>query len=205
VQTEAILKRHLILIRRLAGFCIRNIQSLPVYRKIARSVRPEIEIKEAGEEELNEVHIRFHPQGNRLPSARNPDCTVFVAKKGKKVIGFVELLRHLEEDHLFKGYWIFSLMVSVPFRGMGIAELLGWTAVHRAVKEGAEEIFGLVRKDNHRAIKLFRKHGAEIKVIPSIEKFLEKEKHSLGYRRVVMSRSLSGMVVEEKYLKGFVY
>ena len=202
MQPEAILKRFLVLPKRLAGFCIGNIQSLSVYRKVARSFRSGIDIKEASEEELNDVHIWLYPKGTMLPIERNPNVTAFVAKKGKKVIGFIELVRHLEEDHPFKGYWVFSFTVSVLFRGMGIGELLGWKTVHRAVEEGAEEISFLMRKDNKRVIKLCRKHGAKIKVIPSIEKLLEKERCSLGYKRVVMSKSLLGVVVEEKYLKG---
>jgi ribosomal protein S18 acetylase RimI-like enzyme len=202
VQPESILKRFLVLPRRLAGFCIGNIQSFSVYRKIARLFRSGIEIKEASKEELNDVHIWLHPEGTRLPIARNPNVTAFVAKKGKKVIGFVELVRSFEEDHPFRGYWIFSLTVSVLFRGMGIGELLGWKALHRAVEEGAEEISFLMREDNKRVIKLCLKHGAKIKVTPAIEELFEKERRSLGYRRVVMSKSLLGVVFEGEYVKG---
>ena len=201
MQLKVILKRFFFLLKKVAGFCIENIQSLYVYRKIARLFRYSIEIKEADEEDLKDVRIWLHPEEPRLPMTRNPNVTGFVAKKGKKVIGFVEIVRNIEADNPFRGYWIFSLEVRALYRGMGIGELLGWRALDRAANEGAEELSFLMRKDNKRVIKLCLKHGAKIKIIPAIEKLLEKERCSLGYRRVVMSKSLLGVVFEEKYLK----
>lgn len=189
MELEAVLRRFLHLRKRVSGLCIRNIQTSAAYRRIARSYRPKIQIVEAGRKERHDIHMWLNPTDSPPPTLSNPDVTTLVAKRGKKVIGFVELVRCVEDEGLFKGYWVFSLMVSEFFRGMGIGESLTSAIIARALKEGAEEILALVRSDNERALALCRKFGGRIKVIPALEALLEKEKRLLGCKRVVMSKS----------------
>lgn len=182
----------LLFLRRSGGFSLRKIQGISVYRRVARSLRFGIEIKEADEEDLIEIHAWLNPGDPEVSVIRNPHVTDLVAKKGDRVIGFVQLVRHPKKHYPYVGYWIFSLMVRTLYRGMGIGETLCQAVIEKAREEEVGELFLLVRQDNHQIIKLYRKLGFEMKVIPALEEPLEREKLSLGYRRVSMSKSLAG-------------
>lgn len=188
MKSKDVLKNFKLFLRGLVSFCLRKIQGTSTYKKVATSLWSGIEIKEADEEDLSKVIAWFIPGRAKPAVSRNPNTTNFVAKKGDRVIGFVQLLRHPERNHLFSGYWLFSLRVRIPYRGIGIGEELSQKVIERAREEGAEELSLLVRKHNRRAIKLFSKLGFEMKVIPTLEEKLEKERHSLGYRKVVMNK-----------------
>ena len=170
--------------------CITTMQGFYVYRKFVRAFRARYELKVADETDLQKVHAWLNPGGTVAPVRCNPNVTDWVAKRRDRVIGFVQLVRRPEGTQPYAGYWLFSLTVMVPYRGMGIGESLCSRVIEKARAEGAEELLLNVRVDRHQAISLYRKLGFEIKTIPVMEVQLEKETLAYGYRREVMSKSL---------------
>lgn len=185
-----ILRRVLFLPKRVASLCLRGIQGLPAYRNVVRTFRPGIEIKEADEQDLQQVRAWLNPSSRRPRStSQSPRDTNWVAKKGDHVIGFVQLVRH-PPTHYLHGHWLFSLSVRTPYRRLGIGEDLSRVVMERARQEEVEEIKLIIREDNQPAIKLYRKLGFETTVIPALEAQLEEERYAHGYRPVVMRKAL---------------
>jgi len=183
-------ERVLAFAKRMAESCITDIQGFHVYRVFVRAFRVRYELKEADEKDMRKVHAWLNPGGNVAPVRCNPNVTDWVAKRSDRVIGFVQLVRRPEGNQPYAGYWLFSLTVMAPYRGMGIGESLCSKVIERARAEGAEELLLIVRADRHQAISLYRQVGFEIKTIPAMEVQLEKGTLAYGYRRVVMSKSL---------------
>ena len=77
-------------------------------------------------------------------------------------------------------------MVVTIYRGMGIGEKLTRTVIEKSKKEGAEGLSVLVFEDNHRAIRLYHKLNFNRRVIPALEKILEKRQDTPGHREVCM-------------------
>lgn len=177
------------MLRKSVSFCVRTIQGLPVYRRIAGSLVSRIEIRQADEEKLKFVHDWLSPGGEAFASP-GPRVTSFVAKKGARTIGSV-VLRRSEIGTLFPGYWLFGLVVRSVYRGMGVGGRLTRVVIKKAREEGAEGVYLLVYEDNRRAMELYRKLGFEVKLMPALEAQLAREKLSSGRRRVVMRKSLA--------------
>jgi ribosomal protein S18 acetylase RimI-like enzyme len=124
--------------------------------------------------------------------APSPNVTNFVAKNKEDIVGSIQLVRYNQPSAGdFRGYWLFSLSVKGPYRRLGIGERLALAVINKARAEGAQELSLLVREDQLRAIRLYRKLGFRHKVIPSLEVQLEKEKLTFAARRVIMSKILS--------------
>jgi GNAT superfamily N-acetyltransferase len=170
--------------------CMSTAQGIPFYRRVAGLFRPSIEIKEAGQEDVQKTYDWLNPGQPALPASPEISYTCFVAKNGDRVLGSVELVRRTKKYHPYDGYWLSSLVVRTAYRGMGIGEELSRKVVAKSVAEGAEGLYLMVREDNHRAIKLYQKLSFQLKVIPALEQLFEKEHRSLGYRNVVMYISL---------------
>ncbi len=165
-------------------------QTSRAYRNLAKRFRPEIQIKEATAEEYRAVQRWFNPDASHPPTAPNPNATNFVAKKGGRIVGFVQLVRHSEKAGPYAGHWLYSLRTRLTYRGMGLGEDLCQKVIDRAREEGAEELLLSVHQDNHAAIALYRKLGFEMTIIPALEEQLEREWLALGRRRVFMRKSL---------------
>lgn len=180
------------LLRKLLGCCLRKFQGFSLYRKIAKFLRLRIRIIETTEEDTVKVHRWFNP-GCDIPISHNPNVTNFVAKNGKDVIGFIQLVRH-SQDSPYTGYWLFSLTVKTLYRGWGIGEELSRAVMEKAKQENARELSLLVRQDNYKAINLYKKLGFERKISLALEEKLEEEKNKTGRRRMVMSKVLFGEI-----------
>lgn len=179
-------------LRDLFELCLRLVQGIPVYRRVAASLRKGIEIKEAGEEDKRHVYNWLNPEQTKSTVLGRLNVTCFVAKKGDRIIGSVELVRRPEQSYPHDGYWLISLTVRTLNRGMGIGEKLCQTVMDKSRKEEAKGLSLLVNEYNHRAIRLYRKLGFEMRVIPALEKQLDDERGTLGYRRVLMFARLDG-------------
>lgn len=114
----------MLLPRRLSGFFSRKIQGIPIYRWVARLLRSSIEVKEADEEDLIRIHPWPSPGDREISHTHNSHATNFVAKKRRRIIDVVQLVRHPEGNHPLVGYWLFSLKVRTLYRGTGIGEML---------------------------------------------------------------------------------
>lgn len=174
---EKLLKRYLI-----------KLQGFPFYKEIVRIGRRGIVIKEADTIDMQKVHSWFNP-GRENQAAYSDNVTNFVAKKGEKVVGFVQLVRY-PDDNNYAGYWLFSLSVKTYYRRMGIGEELTRVVIKKAKEESAQELLLLVRDTNNSAVRLYYNLGFKIKTILSLEKVLAQEKLKFGYRRVAMSKLL---------------
>ncbi|HOL17759.1 MAG TPA: S26 family signal peptidase, partial [Bacillota bacterium] len=102
--------------RRAAGFILRCLQALPLYRLLGRYLARSITVVPAGENDRALIQRRFHLFSPfPIPS---PGAEVFywVARRGSKVIGFVQLVRQHKDHRHWPGYWLFSLQVWPPYR-----------------------------------------------------------------------------------------
>lgn len=170
---------------------MRKIQKISIYRRLVRSLRSDIEIREANEKDMRLALHWLNPNQAERTVSRNINATSFVAKKGGRVIGHVDFVRRSKKYYPHDGYWLSDLMVRTTYRGMGIGEELTRMVMEKSKKEGAKELSLLVQEHNYRAIKLYQKLGFEIRVIPDLERQLEDERRALGYRRICMFMNLS--------------
>jgi ribosomal protein S18 acetylase RimI-like enzyme len=184
----------LVLLKRLVGRSLKEVQGIPAYRRIAKSFRPDVRIALADAEDLRQVRAWFGQGGQRRSAAQDSDVVQLVAKVGSRVVGFVQLARRSGADTAYAGHWLHSLRVSPPYRGMGIGEALTGAVRDRAKEGGAGELLLLVGEDNRAAIRLYRKVGFESIVIPSLEEQLQRNESASGRRMVAMRLSL----VEDK-------
>jgi GNAT superfamily N-acetyltransferase len=166
--------------------CMKMIQRIAVYRKIVKTFFAGITIREANEEDERKVSNWL--RSGRVASANSQDIThtCFVAEKGGRIIGSIELVKRSKKYSYYSGYWLVDLNVKITHRGMGIGELLSQKVIARSIEEGSKELFLTVREDNHPAIKLYRKIGFQLKVIPELEKQFEQERRDRGSSMILM-------------------
>lgn len=184
-------------IKRLAGRFIRFVQGVRLYRKLAAPLGRGIKITEADEDDLRAVHQWFNP-GRETKVLHNPNVTNFVAKKGKKIIGFVQLVSY-PNNPLYPGWWRFSLTVRPLYRGMGIGRRLADAVTEKARGYGAKTLSLIVREDNKRAIRLDEKLGFYKDAGLELEKKLVEEAIKTGRRRIIMTKELLGLKGTDTY------
>ena len=183
-------KRFLNTPRRAASYALRSLQTITLYRQLGRRIAPETVIEEACENDMEEVHNRFNSRSLYRRQPDNSDVTNWVARRSRRVLGFVQLVYHPEEHYPWVGYWLFSLQVGGLYRGLGIGEELTWRVIGKAVELGAEKLFLVVYEDNLRAMTLYDKLGFEHTTLPGLEPQLLSEKQRIGRRRIVMQKKL---------------
>jgi len=119
-----------------------------------------------------------------------PLITGFVAIMNSRIVGYVDLVRHPQENAHYVGYWIFGLYIWLPCRGLGLGEALCRQAISCARAEGAKELSLLVYPQNRAALNLYRNLGFEPTINPGLEGQLKGELKTTGKRRTVMSLKL---------------
>lgn len=185
------LRKITVTISRFKGLCgagLKKSQGLVVYRRLAGKLRPDISIMEADEHDMDKIHAQWYYNPAQPPYRPDPLVTNFVAKIEKERVGFVQLVRHPETHYPYTGYWLFSLMVRTPYRGMGIGRDLSVRVIRMAEQEGAPELSLLVNEKNKPAIALYRQLEFEPVTVPGLTKQLEKEYELTGRRRIPMRR-----------------
>jgi len=171
---------------------LRRFQGWALYRRIGRRIFSRVKIREATEADKPAVQAWFNPQGPSYhPTHLNPLVTEWVAYRGRRLAGFIQLVRHPPEHFPYIGHWLFSLAVKPLHQGFGLGEKLSLVVIDRALAEGAPRLDLLVNEDNDRAIRLYLKLGFEMHTIPELEPQLELERESTGRRRVVMRKQLA--------------
>jgi ribosomal protein S18 acetylase RimI-like enzyme len=185
------MKKVSTLLKKIIMYLIVRIHGLTIYRRIARVLGYAIKIKEADIEDMRKFYEWQNPEKENVYSY-DPAITNFVAKISNKIIGFVQLTRCPEGNNLYSGYWLFSLITGVSYRGMGTGEKLSKKVIEKAINEGAIKLSLLVFEDNHKAIRLYQKLGFKNRIIPAFEEELEKDRISFnGRRRILMIKDLS--------------
>ena len=169
---------------------LQKLQGLALYRRLAGSLRPRIEIREADQEDMQQVHAWLAPGSGRRRTPQNPNATDFVAKRRNRVVGYVQLVRFAEGTEHYPGYWGYSIAVRPRYRGLGIGVLLTQAITERARAEGATELLVFVREDNPQSLGLCYKLGFEPKMNPALAEQMERKQRAQGYREVALSRSL---------------
>jgi ribosomal-protein-alanine N-acetyltransferase len=90
----------------------------------------------------------------------NPVAALFVAAVGKgaseEIVGYIGLWELIDEGH------ISTLAVKSGYRRRGIAEALLQRAFEHLASRGINEVTLEVRKSNHMAQALYKKHGFQI-------------------------------------------
>ena len=140
------------LLRRIVAAILRRAQALPLYRSLGTRLAPHIAITEASSDDMEKVHRHFNLSEPYLVQPPDPNVTNWVAKRGQKVVGFVQLVRHPQEHFPWMGHWLFSLQVWKCYRGLGIGERLTQFVIAQAITEGAPELLLAVFQDNASAI-----------------------------------------------------
>ncbi|MBN1996965.1 GNAT family N-acetyltransferase [candidate division KSB1 bacterium] len=120
--------------------------------------KPEITIGEAKISDWKTLRPWLDPQSQQDENALTaPNCTNLVARHGKKIVGFVQLLRlkNKNTDEL----WLNSLLVGRSYRRLGIGTLLSNAVIGLTVQEGQNILRLRVRESNKPAVQLYIKLG----------------------------------------------
>jgi ribosomal protein S18 acetylase RimI-like enzyme len=181
-------------IRIILGLYLEKVQKTAVYKIIAQSIKPNIAIGEASEEDMKQVHAWLNPSNPVQSTPRGPNITNFVAKKGKKVIGFCQLIRRQQENNPCVKYFIYALNVRPFYRRMGIGETLSKTAMLKAKNQGAKDILLKVTADNRRAIQLYSKLGFKAASVSSSGQNYREATYLIGHNEIVMLASLEAFM-----------
>ena len=168
--------------RKLINRCLAKMQRVSLYRAASSHKRCGLEILEASEADLEKVHRTFDLEV-KTPSMEDRDVVNFVAKKGQKVVGFAQLVRHSGGDKLEAGYYLFSLNVRPLYRGLGIGQDLTKTIMTSAKSEGVSELSVITNEDNRTALGLFRKLGFRMRRT-------EKETSWQGRKKCILVKTL---------------
>jgi ribosomal protein S18 acetylase RimI-like enzyme len=110
-----------------------------------------------------------------------------IATAGKKAVGAVVIRRFSEDVKSYPDWWIFSLMVRMRYRRLGIGKDLLRLAVQKAAARGAKRINLWVFEDNRAAINLYYKMGFQRDSIPGLNEQIEEEIQQGKRRRIIMS------------------
>lgn len=176
--------------RRRAAHALRRVQGLSVYRCIGRGLPLSIEVVPAARDDrLFVVRLRDFESHGAL-SADQGDLTEWVAKRGGKVVGFVQYMCRPDPDDAWAGHWLFGLTVRPWFRGLGVGEALTRRVMEHARLDNAPELLLTVFEDNHRAILLYRKLGFQRIAHPVLEPILAGDRAEGGRGRIIMQMSL---------------
>lgn len=176
---------------RLAAYVLRRAQALRPCRALGRRFAPCIAVAEARGNDMETVYRHLNPVEPYRVQLPNPNVTTWVAKRGEKVVGFVQFVRHPQEHFPWVGEWLFSLEVWGHYRGLGIGEMLTRRVIAQAGAEGALEVLLAVFEDNNRAIGLYRKLGFEHITLPAVESQFAADQQLFGRRRIVMRKELT--------------
>jgi ribosomal protein S18 acetylase RimI-like enzyme len=180
------------LLRRFASSALRRAQRFGLYRAAGRRLAPHIDIGEASEADLQVVYRLLSPDETELPpqGPAGPGTISWVAKRGARVVGFVQLVDTQDPESPWTGRWLFSLWVRGRYRGLGLGEALTLRVVERARALDAAFLSLAVLEDNEKAVRLYRKLAFVPTVVDALEPDFEAEKRLFGRRRVVMRRDL---------------
>jgi len=174
--------------RKVGGAGLHKAQEFVIYRRFARNLRPDLTILKADDKDMNAVHTQWDSEIQLEPYRRNPEVTNVVAKHGNTILGFIQLVHHPDSHHPYTGFWLSSLTVRAPYRGMGIGRELVMRVILIAQEEGATALSLLVSEKNRPAIALFRDLQFVPATIPGLEERLEEDYAASGTRRIAMRR-----------------
>lgn len=180
--------------RKVGDAGLHKAQQFAIYRQFARNLRPDLTILNADEKDMRAVHALWDDRIQPEPCRHTPGVTNLVAKQGTAILGFIQLVRNPDTSDPYTGFWLSSLTVRAPCRGMGIGRDLVMRVIQMAQEEGATVLSLHVSEKNRPAIALFRDLQFVPATIPGLEERLEDDYAATGTRRIAMRRVLKKTV-----------
>jgi len=190
-------------IRRTLGKLLPYIQGLKLYRKLSKKlIKNEICYSIAVSDDAlslcrlyryNEYQdIRDYTESFR-ERFNKPDDSEYclIAKRRDKVIGSVTLKRTSKPDSSpYNGWWLSGMLISWPYRGLGIGKKLTKMACEIAAKNDAISVRLLAFERAKPAINLYRNLGFRQISIPEIDEYLREEAKKIRRQRIIMEKQL---------------
>lgn len=194
------LKRN---IRRTLGKLLPYIQGLKLYRKLSKKlIKSDTSYSVATLDDIFSL-CRLY-RYNEYPDIRdytesfkenlnkpNDSEYCFIAKRRDKVIGSVTLKRTSKPDSSpYNGWWLSGMLVSWPYRGLGIGKKLTKMACEIAAENDALSVRLLAFEKAKPAINLYRNLGFRQISIPEIDEHLREEARKIRRQRIIMEKQL---------------
>jgi ribosomal protein S18 acetylase RimI-like enzyme len=165
---------------------LRAAQSLPAYRRLGRRWAPAVEIGPATPVDEDDLRRHFRLLDSLTVAPLGDGATRLVAKRRGHVVGYVELVHNELDAGPWAGDWLFALMVKGRYRGLGIGEKLMNEVLALARQRGVRELRLTVNADDRRATRFYAKMGFVVATLPALVALLERERATVGRRRVLM-------------------
>jgi ribosomal protein S18 acetylase RimI-like enzyme len=178
-------------LRLVAARTLRELQSLRAYRRVAARLTPRFTFSEPTPAEVETAERRLAPGGVPPDPHDDPSVTRWVARRGTRMVGFVELVQTPAGDGARDRFWLCSLEVWPAFRGLGIGRALVERVSRDAQHRGAIDLRVTVFTDDRRAIAFYEALGFSMAVDDGLSPLLEGEHASGSRRRVVLRRALA--------------
>ena len=141
--------------------------------------------------DLIEVIARINPNSDARPFKEMPGVTHLVARQGKRLLGYLALVRYGPQHAPFSGFWGTGLIVWGRYRGIGIAQALADKARVIAHSEGIETVRLMVFADNQAALPLYYKLGFRPVAAPELDVVLAENERQTGKKQIVMELDLT--------------
>lgn len=175
-------------LRRAVKAPARLIQSSSLYRSTGRLIIQHLVVMSFVD--ANEIEVVF--KRVFLVPYEKPTgeiVTNVIAKIWGLSVGVVQLIYNPRD--LFLGYWLCSLKVFGPLRGLGIGEALVNLVIEKAEERGASELFLRVDDDNMPATCLYRKVGFTLFTDINLETIIEAQKEQTQHRYLVFCKPVN--------------
>jgi len=157
-------------VRRIGGRLLPHIQSLKIYRNLAkRLIRGEILYQWESSEDSGKC---------------------LLAKRNDEIIGRTTINNFSKTNPQYHGWWIFGMWVNWRYRELGVGSRLTEMLCEFAAKRGVSEVKLLVFKDNRPAVNLYRKWDFYQISIPQIDEKLREEAKKTRRQRIIMKKDL---------------
>ena len=187
--------------KELALRLLQALQSLPPYRRLARSsVRARARYRPASTRDAEDLQQLFGRQSlpgirgsagvfARRIAAGESDGLALLATVGDRVAGCVAMRRFPDDQSLYPGWWLLGPVVRARYRRAGIGGRLLRLALEGAAVEGATWAHLLAREDDIATRALARKAGFLPASLPELQGLLEEPGHQ-SERYIVLSCAL---------------
>jgi GNAT superfamily N-acetyltransferase len=172
-------------LRRAVTTPVRFIQSLSLYRSLGRHIIQHLVVLSfVDANEIEVVFKRLFLVPYEKPTEQN--VKNIIAKLWGLSVGVAQLIYNPRD--LFTGYWLCSLKVFEPLRGLGIGDALVRFVIENAEERGASELFLLADEDNIPATCLYHKVGFTLFTDTNLETIIKAQKEK---RRLVFCKPIN--------------
>lgn len=118
-----------------AARSLRAVQGVSAYRTVVRRLVPRVHIAEATPADRAVLFTRLRMRPGSDAREALLAGRLWVARHGRRVIGYVGLVEHMPGESPLRGPWLYPLVVWRPCRGQGVGEALVLHAARAVVRE----------------------------------------------------------------------